>query len=163
MNIYLIFICDLHQSSVYCDTLAYDLKNPKLNCKPSNNFGINQDHFNPCIFLKFDAKAEWNPEYYDVNELPENMPSDLKESIKKITHPNATLWVSCEEEGNVGGQKNAFRSLSFYPDHGFPGYYFPCKSEELCVDPLIALQIQNPKSEWNFFAMFLRFHYQIYL
>jgi hypothetical protein len=65
-------------------------------CKKSGNFGLNKDadSFRPCIFLKFDADTEWKPEFYDVDDLPENMPKDLISSIKSVTHGNKRNIVS---------------------------------------------------------------------
>lgn len=42
----------------------------------------------PCIFLKLNKIYGWTPEYYDdPNDLPEDMPKQLKEHIRNITRP----------------------------------------------------------------------------
>lgn len=53
------------------------------NCSPSNGYGYNNSR--PCVFLKLNKIFNWVPEYYDnPNELPEDMPAQLKEHIKAV-------------------------------------------------------------------------------
>ena len=57
------------------------------------SFGIcnNKNHFNyhksgPCIFLKLNRIYGWVPEYYnDTNELPINMPKQLRDYIHNVS------------------------------------------------------------------------------
>lgn len=49
-------------------------------CSPKNSFGYNNSQ--PCIFLKLNKIYGWQPEFYDnPNELPEEMPQELKDYI----------------------------------------------------------------------------------
>lgn len=134
-------------------------------CSNANNFGLNDGK--PCIFVKFDTKPGWIPEYYNVSELPDDMPSDLKSTI--ISHINGhsknvvsnfifyidflisnifnwqqTVWISCD--GVSDEDKKSVGPINILPRRGFLGFYFDetsCKSENLCTDPLVAIQFQR--------------------
>ncbi|XP_047105851.1 sodium/potassium-transporting ATPase subunit beta-2-like isoform X1 [Schistocerca piceifrons] len=100
----------------------------------------------PCIFVKLNKIYGWVPEYYnDTNDLPEEMPEDLKDHIRSITVPEKrnTVWISCEGENpadieNIG-------PLKYIPDRGFPGYFYPYENSEGYLSPLVAINFERPK------------------
>lgn len=107
---------DICVSLLFLFFAAYDLANPNVfpncdfifkppenktcgvdirkfgSCSNANNFGLNDDK--PCIFVKFDSRPGWVPEYYNNSELPEDMPSDLKSTIVSNTNGNSKNLVS---------------------------------------------------------------------
>lgn len=53
-------------------------------CVEENNFAYHKS--TPCIFLKLNKIYGWKPKFYNSSEnLPEQMPSDLKDHIKNMT------------------------------------------------------------------------------
>lgn len=112
-------------------------------CSAEKNFGLNDGK--PCIFMRFKADSKFTPEYYNkTEELPKEMPTRLKNSIEPNIRSNSknlqTLWVSCEGKSEED-QSNA-GTINIFIQNGFHGYYFPCKSEDLCTSPLVAIQFQ---------------------
>jgi sodium/potassium-transporting ATPase subunit beta len=65
------------------------------------------------------------------------------------------IWVSCE--GKTDDDKRNLGSINYLPRRGFAGFHFPCKSDKLCLSPLLALRFERPKCE-NFFNIYLN-HY----
>jgi sodium/potassium-transporting ATPase subunit beta len=119
-------------------------------CTEAKGFGFERGK--PCIFLKLNKIYNWEPEYYtDVNDLPEKMPQSLKDHIKVNgkKYDMKVVWVSCEGENPADvdnlGQNISFKSLS--GEQGFLGKYFPFKSTEGYLQPLVAVQFENVKSE----------------
>lgn len=55
------------------------------------------------------------------------------------------IWVSCE--GKSPEDKVNAGSIAYLPRQGFPGFYYPCTSEESCTEPLVAINFQKPKSK----------------
>lgn len=58
------------------------------------------------------------------------------------------IWVTCDGENeadreNIGPIRQSPR--------GFPGFYYPCTSEEGCTDPLVSIQFQKPNRNKNLF------------
>lgn len=56
------------------------------------------------------------------------------------------IWVSCKgkttiDEANAG-------SITYLPRQGFPGFYYPCTSEESCTEPIVAINFKRPKGEY---------------
>lgn len=54
------------------------------------------------------------------------------------------IWVTCDGQNeadreNIGPIRQSPR--------GFPGFYYPCTSEESCTDPLVSIQFQKPASK----------------
>lgn len=96
---------------------AYDLTNKNVynNCDPAfgllpadnqtcgvdirkfascsiNNFGLSVGH--PCIFVKFDTEPGWSPEYFNISELPDDMPRNLQSQIESNVKRNSRDLVS---------------------------------------------------------------------
>ncbi|XP_058819350.1 sodium/potassium-transporting ATPase subunit beta-1-like [Topomyia yanbarensis] len=119
-------------------------------CSPSNRYGYNESQ--PCIFLKLNRIYGWIPEYFDdVNDLPENMPSDLVEYIKSIPEvERKQIWVSCN--GVYPGDREATGPFAFYPSHGIASYYYPYTNTKGYLGPLVAVQFVAPKRKQNIFV-----------
>lgn len=134
--------CDFSRSAPANQTCGIDVARYDP-CSSKQNFGLKEG--NPCVFLKFDANTEFVPEYYKANEMPENMPDDLELTIQSNLRANPkneqTMWISCE--GVSDEDKRNAGSITILPRRGFLGFFFPCKSEDLCTDPLVALQFRK--------------------
>ncbi|XP_018899561.2 sodium/potassium-transporting ATPase subunit beta-2 [Bemisia tabaci] len=113
-------------------------------CTSETGYGFPQSK--PCIFIKLNRIYGWVPDFYnDSRDLPRDMPESLKKHIRTITDPKQlrTVWVSCHGEGpadveNVG-------PIKYYPQQGFPGYFYPFENTEGYLSPLVAVHFQNPK------------------
>ncbi|XP_045470069.1 sodium/potassium-transporting ATPase subunit beta-2-like [Harmonia axyridis] len=117
---------------------------------PCNQERYYNYHMNaPCIFLKLNKIQGWVPEYYnDTNNLPEDMPQQLKDLIKyNITRPEErnNIWISCT--GETSADMEYLGPIKYYPSHqGFPGYYFPYTNSKDYFSPLIAVHFKRPAS-----------------
>ncbi|XP_014253434.1 sodium/potassium-transporting ATPase subunit beta-2-like [Cimex lectularius] len=100
----------------------------------------------PCIFLKLNRIFGWEPVFYnDTNDLPQDMPDDLKDYIKKVAIDKEklnTIWVSCHGEGPFDNENVG--PIDYYPQPGFPGYYYPFQNQEGYLSPLVAVHFKNP-------------------
>lgn len=110
-------------------------------CSPENNYGYKNGR--PCVFLKLNRIFNWVPEYYDnLKELPEDMPSDLKEHINKTKdYERQQVWVSCNGQHSL--DKENMGEIKFIPSRGFPAYYYPYRNQPGYLSPLIAVQFLN--------------------
>ncbi|KAL5281666.1 ATP1B2 family protein [Megaselia abdita] len=113
-------------------------------CSPQNSFGYNNSQ--PCIFLKLNKIYGWQPDFYDnVNELPEEMPEELKKYIaSKPSEERKQVWVSCK--GQFGTDKETVNNIKYFPDRGFPSFYYPYLNQPGYLSPLVAVQFERPKS-----------------
>lgn len=72
----------------------FDIKLLGTQCTKEENFGYERGR--PCIVLKLNRIFGWIPEPYDdLNDLPANMPTELKEYIKTKATENkeqVTFW-----------------------------------------------------------------------
>ncbi|XP_014281487.1 sodium/potassium-transporting ATPase subunit beta-2 [Halyomorpha halys] len=103
----------------------------------------------PCIFIKLNRVYGWKPEYYnDVEALPDEMPTTLKEFIRgeanKSENYLKTVWVSCEGESPADVEN--LGPVHYLPRQGFPGFYFPYENSEGYLSPLVAVHLQRPKT-----------------
>lgn len=116
-------------------------------CSRDNNFGYHKE--SPCVFLQLSQKPDWIPEFHNASSLPEEMPEFLKQDIKDYVNTNRKnwqmIWVSCE--GKNPADVENIGPISYLPRRGFPGFFYPCTSEEKCTEPLIAVQFQRPRSK----------------
>lgn len=119
----------------------------------------------------------WRPTLYNTSkELPEKMPTHLKEFIEKeekrggANNKNVRtsqifilrkvftnvsffsflqtnmVWISCEGE-NPADTEN-IGSIQYIPRRGFPSYYFPYLNQPDYLPPLVAIYFENPKRKY---------------
>lgn len=115
-------------------------------CSPEQYFNFHRN--SPCIFLKLNRIFGWVPQYYnDPNDLPDDMPKELKEHIRNITKPEErnNVWVSCQGE-NPADVEYLGPIKYFPPIQGFPGYYYPYRNSEGYLSPLLAVRFMRPTS-----------------
>jgi len=127
--------------SVVCDV---DI-NTWGNCKPDGRYVSNM-----CMFFKINKVFEWLPEYYtSFNSLPQEMPEDLKNTINNTlsSSPNQAkkVWLSCV--GRHDEDKENLGNITYFPEQGFPGYYYPFRNQAGFRSPVVAVQILEPKPE----------------
>ncbi|PSN42949.1 Sodium/potassium-transporting ATPase subunit beta-2 [Blattella germanica] len=85
----------------------------------------------------------WTAQYYkDENSLPSAMPQQLKDAFKNADE-RRKVWLSCE--GQRDDDKGILGPVHYYPDQGFPGYYYPFKRQKGFRSPVIAVEFENPK------------------
>ncbi|KAJ3651748.1 hypothetical protein Zmor_017766 [Zophobas morio] len=106
-------------------------------CTNNNSYGYASS--SPCVFLKLNKIFGWEPEYQTTVE--EDMPKDLSVHIKNSNISNPEVWISCKGENPFDRER--IGGFSYYPSHGFPGYYFPYMNDPNYLSPIIAVQIRN--------------------
>lgn len=114
-------------------------------CKPNGTFIPNV-----CMFFKINKIFEWKPDYYkDLESLPQEMPEDLKNVINDTFYlfPAAKnkVWLSCE--GRNQDDQQHLGTIKYYPEQGFPGYYFPFRNQIGFRSPIVAMRILEPKHD----------------
>lgn len=71
--------CNFNQSKQNGEVCAVNVDDALGPCSPSNKYGYTANH--PCVFLKLNRIFKWTPDVYNITELPEDMPEDLKTHI----------------------------------------------------------------------------------
>ncbi|XP_047041672.1 sodium/potassium-transporting ATPase subunit beta-1-like [Helicoverpa zea] len=113
----------------------------KKGCTAEDHYGFPE---NPCIFIKVNKIIGWKPEYYDVNELPADMPEDLVEYIQKLdATQQQQVWVSCLEE------KANDTKLEYPWGQGLPGSFYPFTNDQGYRSPLVAVRLSSPAHNLN--------------
>ncbi|KAJ3656988.1 hypothetical protein Zmor_016024 [Zophobas morio] len=116
-------------------------------CLPPYNFGFDFDNSDkgPCIFLKLNKIFDWVPKYYHKENIPADMPTELAQKIinAELVNQHDKIWVDCRpnnvsDVGNLG-------DVSYYPQQGFEGKYFPYTNVEGYLSPLVAVHFEKPK------------------
>ncbi|XP_041350520.1 sodium/potassium-transporting ATPase subunit beta-like [Gigantopelta aegis] len=90
----------------------------------------------PCILLKLNKIFDWIPLPYEGDDLPGNMPEDLKQ-----IYDNSSVWIACEGE-NPGDQDNLGK-IEYYPSQGFSMRYYPYRNQKGYLQPLIMAHLKN--------------------
>ncbi|XP_035779416.1 sodium/potassium-transporting ATPase subunit beta-1-like [Anopheles albimanus] len=136
-------ICDFNTPPPAGKVCAFDVS--KLGaCTAEQNFGYNRSA--PCIFLKLNRIYDWVPEYYDVDELPEEMPNDLANHIKDLSEQDRKqVWVSCQELSSAANKTELL--VEYSPSRGFPSYYYPYRNQQGYLSPLVAVQFVRPPTK----------------
>ncbi|XP_047987248.1 sodium/potassium-transporting ATPase subunit beta-2 [Leguminivora glycinivorella] len=114
-------------------------------CTPANQY--NYELAAPCVFLKLNKIFNWKPNLYNTTEdLPGNMPEDLRQHIKSNAGKNEAnmVWVSCEGE-NPADVEN-IGPIQYLPRRGFPAYYYPFTNKDGYLSPLVAVLFEKPRT-----------------
>ena len=75
----------------------FDIKLLGTQCTKEEHFGYERGR--PCIVLKLNRIFGWIPEPYDdLNDLPANMPTELKEYIKTKATENKEQVIYCNKK-----------------------------------------------------------------
>jgi len=114
-------------------------------CTHENHYSYHKN--SPCIFLKLNKIYGWIPAFFnDTENMPAKMPKQLIEVIRATKARNPlelnTVWVSCEGE-NPADVEN-IGPVEYYPQQGFPGFYYPYENSEGYLSPLVAIHFTRP-------------------
>ncbi|CAH2105100.1 unnamed protein product [Euphydryas editha] len=112
-------------------------------CSRENYYGYRNR--TPCIIIKLNRIFDWNPKLIDDPEnLPPDMPTDLKNHINSTTLPKErrNIWVSCK--GERPADVDALGPLKYWPYPGLSEIYFPYDNTPGYLSPLVAVQLLNP-------------------
>lgn len=117
-------------------------------CQRENSWGY--DKGSPCVLITFDKEvsAGWVPDVYtDLDELPPEMPLELRLYITNVTKDNRgfipeMVWVSCTPEDP--SDQAHLGAIEYSPWRGFPKYYFPIRNEPPYLAPIVAVQFLKP-------------------
>lgn len=111
-------------------------------CNSDNYFGYHRG--TPCIFLKFKKIKDWVPKLFQPDALPTNMPVNLKEIVEKYRDP--MVWMSCI--GGTPADLENIGPIQFFPQRGFPSYYFPYTNQDGYLEPLVAVHFEKPSRKF---------------
>ncbi|XP_034936761.1 sodium/potassium-transporting ATPase subunit beta-1-like [Chelonus insularis] len=104
-----------------------------------NPYGYSKP-YEPCVYIKFNKRFDWIPICYNnTSDLPNEMPEDLKVTIKSSTKPH--VWLSCD--GVTNFDKQHVGLVEYFPERGFPVYYFPFMGQSEYLSPVVALLFKN--------------------
>ncbi|CRK93814.1 CLUMA_CG007341, isoform A [Clunio marinus] len=101
------------------------------------------DEHKPCVFIKLGEK-DWKNEFYNVTDLPIDMPKDLKEYItefKRIYKNIEVAGVSCSGDGPFDIEH--IEKMTYIPSMAFHFYNNSGKIQP--IEPIIALQLEKNK------------------
>lgn len=120
---------------------------PKLwgPCTQENGYGFNKSA--PCVLLKINRIFSWVPEpYNDPEDLPAEMPQDLKDYIKALEPAKRNqVWLSCR--GNKEADVAAVGPMKYFPSMGVPAYYYPFTNQPGYLSPIVAVQFERPQPD----------------
>lgn len=139
-------ICDFNHSPGQGNVCAVDVS--KLGpCNKEEGYSYNKSA--PCIFIKLNRIYGWVPDVYDdINDLPEEMPTDLVDHIKSLPEPDRKqVWVSCN--GLSPADVESIGPIEYFPHRGLPAYYYPYTNVQGYLSPLLAVHFARPAVKQN--------------
>ncbi|CAL7947189.1 unnamed protein product [Xylocopa violacea] len=115
----------------------FDIKSLGKCSKPPYGY---TDPLQPCVFIKFNKRFDWKPEYYNYST---NLPQDMPDGLKKAVHESREyyIWLSCDGANNV--DKEHIGEIDYIPVPGFSVEYFPFTGQLHYLSPIVALQFKN--------------------
>lgn len=116
-------------------------------CQKNEKWGYELN--TPCVILKLNRMINWRPDVYtSVDELPAEMPQDLKYHISNETVKNGgvvpkMVWISCKGENPA--DEEYIGPLEYTPYQGFQDYYFPFRNTPGYLAPIVAVEFTRPE------------------
>lgn len=91
--------------------------------------------------------------YNDPKDLPADMPEELVHHIGNLTAPERNqVWITCKGEHPLDVEN--IGPIHYVSARGLPGYYFPYVNTPGYLSPLVAVQLERPKSKSSIFNLF---------
>lgn len=139
-------ICDFKTPPTGGNVCAVEV-NKLAPCVAEDGYSYNKSA--PCIFIKLNRIYGWVPEYYDdINELPEDMPSDLVDHIKSLLpEERKQVWISCN--GLLPADVESIGPINYIQNRGLASYYYPYTNKLGYLSPLVAVQFARPTVKRN--------------
>jgi len=132
-------------------------------CITQEDYGYR--HGKPCIMVKLNKIYNWQPNPYSMDEITNHtsMPRELKEDIEKIWDEKCggytysgwegetyrpcpwlnMVWLHCDGEDDP--DKENIGPVTYTPNRGFPGYYYPYRNQRGYLSPIVMVQLKNPE------------------
>lgn len=85
------------------------------------------------------------PKSFNLSALPKEMPIDLQDRIKASNKQN--IWLSCVGDSPVDIENMG--PVSYYPDRGYPGFFFPYTGQKDYLEPIVAVHFERPAGEFK--------------
>ena len=126
------------------DTVCrFDLRENLQGCAAQGKDHFGYSSGRPCLYLKLNRIVGVpNQPYNDSNNLPKEMPEELKMHIGKQRDKNQ-VWVHCQGE-NAADREIVNGNIEYFPKtRGFPAKYFPYKGQLYYQSPVVAIRLKN--------------------
>nr|KAG5697922.1 hypothetical protein BaRGS_026860 [Batillaria attramentaria] len=104
------------------------------NCNEENDFGYGLPPAKPCVLLGLNKIFGWMPEEY----TPNNIDVSGADQEQILAKPDM-IYVRCRGE-NAADVDNLGSDITYYPDQGFPHYYYPYTNQKDYLAPLVFVQ-----------------------
>lgn len=112
-------------------------------CQSEKFYGY--DIASPCIFLKLKKIKDWVPKTLNSSALPKEIPDHLQDRIRNSNEEKA--WLSCAGDTSVDVEN--IGPIQYYPDYGYPSFYFPYTGQKEYLEPLVAIKLEKPTSKYG--------------
>lgn len=83
------------------------------------------------------------PKSFNLSALPKEMPMELQEKIKQSK--NSNVWLSCA--GDLPHDIESIGRIKYYPDQGYPGFFFPYTGQNDYLEPIVAVQFERQQGK----------------
>ncbi|KAJ6644113.1 Sodium/potassium-transporting ATPase subunit beta-2 [Pseudolycoriella hygida] len=123
--------CDFNNGPAADKVCAFSTQS--LGLCSRNDFGFSRS--SPCLYFTLSEVSDWAPTSLNGSDIQQhsdpflNLPRDLKEVINHTENRNPMekyIWFSCD--GELPADKEFIGPISYFPQRGFPVYYFPVKN-----------------------------------
>lgn len=137
-------MCSVGNGSTLDVSCRFDVSVLGNYCTPENKFGYNLGE--PCVLLRINRVFLWQPNgvtFDNANKCPSSSGQDCTKQNEFLKLPSTVksnietgfISVSCEGE-NEGDQDN-IQAVTFYPEAGFPAYFYPYYNQDNYTSPLV--------------------------
>lgn len=132
--------CDRNKGPSAGKVCRFGISQLGANCTKEKQFGY--DVGQPCVAIKLNKIFGWEPVAYNGSNVPESVPDDIEEMIKKSDPNEKLIWLKCE--GETPADKENIGPIVYQPGNGFPTYYYPFNNTPGYLAPLVMVQFLKP-------------------
>ncbi|KAL8608801.1 hypothetical protein ACOMHN_059483 [Nucella lapillus] len=109
-------------------------------CNVDNEFGFRKDISQPCVLLRLNKIFDWKPEEFTEQNINSSGASD--ELKKKILKRPDMIYIECVGENPA--DRDNIGPIKYYPEQGFPHYFYPFTNQPDYMAPVIFVQFMRP-------------------
>ncbi|XP_037032750.1 sodium/potassium-transporting ATPase subunit beta-2-like isoform X4 [Bradysia coprophila] len=143
-----LYICDFNNPPPEGRVCHFDRKSLDY-CTPENDYSVRRD--SPCLLFTLSQVLNWTPTVFNRSDIQDNtnsfstIPAKVNQSITLAERENSIekyIWFTCE--GDTAADKEFLGPVNYYPQNGFPTYYFPFNNVDGYLSPIVGVHFARP-------------------
>jgi len=116
-------------------------------CNKQNDYGYKAlgGQAKPCILMRLNKIFDWVPQPYTKESAEDKGVSKEMQALifdNKTANSEKKIWIDCHGENPA--DRDNLGPIKYYPEQGYPHYFYPFRNQKGYLSPLVFVQFEKP-------------------